>query len=333
MYSLFTQCLKEEAKAINYAAINLCPKEVDKSLDIIETCLENKSKIVISGVGKSGIIARKMASTFTSVGGLAIYLNPLDALHGDLGVLNKSDIFFLLSNSGETEEMLKIIPHVKKRGVKIISIIGNQDSTIGKISDVVLEAKIDKEVCPLNLAPTTSTTVAMAIGDAIASVWMSRKGISTEDFALNHPAGSLGKKISLGVTDLMIPRSELHLLSPDDSFTRILNVITQDGIGTACVVDPNERNKIIGIITDGDLRRALEKHRSETWKSLVAYDIMSKQPITVNETILAIDALKIMEGKQNRIVWSLPIIHSTKGTLIGLIRLHHLVQAGLKEVK
>ena len=332
MSSFFTECLRDEARAINYAASKLCGKEINKSLEIIENCFETKSKIIISGVGKSGIVARKMAATFTSAGGMAVYLNPLDALHGDLGILNNLDVCILLSNSGETKELLDIIPHLKRRDLKIISLVGNQNSTLGKSADAVLETKVDKEICPLNLAPTTSTTVAMAIGDAIATVWMRRKGITTQEFAYNHPAGSLGKKISLKVSDLMIPKNRLHVLSPNDKFSEILRVITVDGIGTACITDPKRKDKLVGLITDGDLRRALEKFQSKEWENLRAADIMTKEPIIIDEKTLAIEALKIMEGKSNRIVWSLPIIHSETKILVGLIRLHHLIQAGLKEI-
>ena len=332
MSSFFTECLKDEARAINYAASKLCERQVDKSLKIVENCFERKSKVIISGVGKSGIVARKMAATFTSAGGMAVYLNPLDALHGDIGILNESDVCILLSNSGETKEILDLIPHLKKRNLKIISLVGNQNSSIGRLSNAVLETNVDKEICPLNLAPTTSTTVAMAIGDAIATEWMRRKGVTTQEFAYHHPAGSLGKKISLKVTELMIPGNKLHLLTPDDNFTEILKVITTDGLGTACVTDQKKRDKLVGIITDGDLRRSLERFDSEDWKNLKAKDIMTKEPLCINSSKLAIEALEMMEGKENKIVWSLPIIDSERGLLIGLVRLHHLVQAGLKEV-
>ena len=332
MSSLLSECLLAESNAIALAAAKLCPDKVKHSLEIIENCFENKSKLVISGVGKSGIVARKMAATFSSAGGLSIYLNPLDALHGDIGIINQNDTCILLSNSGETKEILDIIPHLKKRGIKIISLLGRYDSTIGNLSDVVLETYVDKEACPLNLAPTTSTTVAMAIGDGLATVWMKKKGITIQDFALNHPSGSLGKKISLSVKEIMIPRDKLHFLIPDDSLTKILNVITKDAIGTACVINPNKSTQLVGIITDGDLRRALEKNNSENWQSLKAKDIMTSKPITINEEMLAIEALKVMEGKFNKLIASLPIINSLDNNLIGLLRLHHLVQAGLRKI-
>lgn len=218
--SALTRCLQEEAAAIAAAAERLSAEQVEGALALLERCANRKAKLVITGVGKSGIVARKIAATFSSIGLMALYLNPLDALHGDLGVVAPDDVCLLLSNSGETSELLQVMPHLKRRGTARIALVGRADSSLAHASDVVLEASVDREVCPLNLAPTASTAVAMAIGDALAAVWMERRGISPADFAVNHPAGSLGKQLTMTVADLMVPVSNLHPIAPDTLFQR-----------------------------------------------------------------------------------------------------------------
>lgn len=218
--SALTRCLQEEAAAIAAAAERLSSEQVEGALSPLERCADRKAKLVITGVGKSGIVARKIAATFSSIGLLALFLNPLDALHGDLGVVAPDDVCLLLSNSGETSELLAILPHLTRRGTARIALVGRADSSLAHGSDVVLEASVDREVCPLNLAPTASTAVAMAIGDALAAVWMERRGISPADFALNHPTGSLGKQLTMTVADLMVPAANLHPSTHKHPFRR-----------------------------------------------------------------------------------------------------------------
>ena len=330
MTTALTNTLYIAADAIRKASTFLCPKEVLECLSLIDSCHNRRSKVLISGVGKSGIVARKIASTFSSIGIMSVYINPLDALHGDIGVMHSSDICLLISNSGKTNELIDLIIHVKKQNVKVISIVGDITSPIAKESDAVLAANIDKESCPLNLAPTASTTVALAIGDAIAIEWMRNNNISVDDFAINHPAGSLGKRISMRVEDLMIPKDKLHFLSTHDSLDAILKVITKDGIGTCCILDQIQKDKLIGIITDGDLRRSLKNNPSEKWVELNAQDIMTKDPIIIGPSNLAIEALEMMEKIETKLINVLPVINKEKGTFIGIIRLHDLIQAGLK---
>ncbi len=324
----FEECLREAANALNFAANNINPDEFEKSLNLISKSLTKNSKIIVSGVGKSGIVARKLASTFTSVGMTSIYLNPLDALHGDLGIVHKTDVCLFLSNSGDTEELLEIIPYIKKRGSKIISIAGNSESKLFKLSDAFILARINRELCPLNLAPTASTTVAMAIGDAIAAVWMNREKISAADFALNHPGGSLGKTIYLKVSDLMIPRDKIKLLSPDDTFKKVIKAITNDGIGIACVHDTKNKHKILGIITDGDVRRTLDKHPPSKWEFIIAKNIMTKSPVIISPNELAITGLQIMENN-NKPITDLPVVDKNN-LILGILRMHDIVNAGLK---
>ena len=321
-------CLRQESLAIIEAAEKLNDIEVQKAINILENCSNLKKKLIITGVGKSGIIARKMAATFSSIGLIAIYLNPVDALHGDLGLVDENDVCILFSNSGETAEIVELIPYLKNKGTLQIAIVGQVNSTIGQKSDVIIEAGVNKEACPLNLAPTASTTVAMAIGDALAVVWMERKGISSNDFALNHPSGKLGRKLTLKALDILKPANELKPLFLFSSFVDVLTELTRGGVGCCWVKENNEKNNLIGLITDGDLRRALRKYDSNEWESLKARDIMTNDPIMINKDLLAIDALNIMENNRRKPISVLPVLDNDS-QFIGLLRLHDLVKAGL----
>ena len=326
--SALTRCLQEEAAAIAAAAERLSGDQVEGALELLERCSDRKAKLVITGVGKSGIVARKIAATFSSIGLMALYLNPLDALHGDLGVVAPDDVCLLLSNSGETSELLEVLPHLKRRGTARIALVGRAESSLARGSDVVLEASVDREVCPLNLAPTASTAVAMAIGDALAAVWMERRGISPADFALNHPAGSLGKQLTMTVADLMVPVERLKPLHVDAVLTDVISHLTADGVGACWVCDPRDDTKIYGLITDGDLRRALQSHSPSDWGRLDAADLMTIDPITVNSDMLAIAAMEQMECNRRKAIGVLPVVGESC-EMQGLLRLHDLVQAGL----
>jgi arabinose-5-phosphate isomerase len=326
--SALTRCLKEESAAIAAAADRLDNEQVEAALALLHRCADGKAKLVITGVGKSGIVARKIAATFSSIGLMALFLNPLDALHGDLGVVAPEDVCLLLSNSGETAELLEVLPHLKRRGTGRIAIVGRGDSSLARGSDVVLEASVDREVCPLNLAPTASTAVAMAIGDALAAVWMERRGISPADFALNHPAGSLGKQLTMTAADLMVPVSKLHPMQPQTSLPEVIGGLTRDGIGSGWVEHPEQPGTLVGLLTDGDLRRALQDHTAERWSRLTAADLMTSDPITVGGDVLVVKALERMEHNRRKPISVLPVVDAQK-RLLGLLRLHDLVQAGL----
>ena len=290
--------LIEEADAISSSANNLDEKEVNKALELLDNCSANNFKIIISGVGKSGIVARKIAATFSSVGLTSIYLNPLDALHGDIGIVNNNDLCLLLSNSGETSELLEIIPHLHYRETKCIALTGDINSSLAKICDVFLCTKVEKEICPLNLAPTASTTVSMAIGDALASAWMDRNNISSEEFAFNHPGGSLGRKLTITVEDVMLKREVFTSLEEESSVFDIISQITLNGIGCCWIQNSEKDFSFVGIITDGDLRRALEKTEVKLWGKLKAKDLMTKNPISIDKDSLAVKALKLMNEKK-----------------------------------
>lgn len=326
--SALTRCLEEEAAAIAAAARRQRPDQVELALQMLEGCASQRAKLVITGVGKSGIVARKIAATFSSIGLMAIYLNPTDALHGDLGVVAPDDLVLLLSNSGETEELLQILPHLKRRGTGRMALVGRIESTLARGCDVVLDASVDREVCPLNLAPTASTAVAMAIGDALAAVWMERRGVSPEDFALNHPAGSLGKQLTLTAADLMVPVQRLVPLAPATPLPEVIAHLTADGVGACWVARHGDPTRIQGLITDGDLRRALQTHGAAEWSGLTAADLMTADPITVQGITLAIEAMERMERNRRKAIAVLPVVDAEE-RMLGLLRLHDLVQAGL----
>ena len=327
------QCLQEESAAILAAAKRLDNNNVEKSIKLLKECSDNNKKLLLTGVGKSGIVARKLASTFTSIGLTAIYLNPLDALHGDLGIVEQGDVCILISNSGETKELVQLIPYLKSKGSIQLGILGKVDSGIASQSDIILDASVNREICTLNLAPTASTTVAMAIGDALAVVWMDRIGISEKDFAINHPSGQLGKELTLKVEDLMKHREELNPLSINSSFLEVISELTRSGIGSCWIKDQKNAKRLIGIITDGDLRRALRDYQPNEWESLNAEDIMTKDPIIIAPDIFAIEALELMESNSKKQPISvLPVINANS-EFLGILRLHDLVQAGLKDNK
>tara|TARA_B100000989_G_scaffold298883_1_gene290721 strand:+ start:10239 stop:11225 length:987 start_codon:yes stop_codon:yes gene_type:complete len=326
--SLLINCLLEESRAIANAAKEIDEVEVEKAINLLLKCSDNKNKLVVTGVGKSGIVSRKIAATFSSVGLMAIYLNPVDALHGDLGIISNNDVCLLLSNSGETQEIISLIPHLKKRGIKTIALVGNKKSTIARKSNVILEANVDKEICPLNLAPTASTSVAMAIGDALAVVWMQKNGISIDDFAINHPAGQLGKKLTLTVSDLMRPVDFNDGIFPTSSFKEIITKITIGGAGFTWVRDQKNINNLLGLITDGDLRRSLSKYDADIWNELCAKDLMTFDPIFINQDKLGVEAVQLMEHNRKKPISILPVTNS-KGFMVGFLKLHDLIEAGL----
>lgn len=318
LFTEFQDLLKLEALSIQKASERLEKDAIEKAISLLLNC---KSKVVITGVGKSGIIANKIADTMTSTGTVAIFLHPSDALHGGLGIISQGDCVIAISNSGETDEILMLLPFLERRKVSLIAIVGNTSSTLARRADVVIDASVDKEACPLNLAPTNSTTVALAIGDALAMTLMRLKGLTAEDFAANHPAGRLGKRLTLRVKDLM---HESPNVKPDSCWIEVVKKISQYALGAVNVVD--EEGKLIGIITDGDLRRTVEKTPPEKLSELTAKAMMTRSPITAPSEMLAYEALQLMENRPSQIS-VLPVVEN--GKCVGLIRLHDIVRSGL----
>lgn len=314
--------LKLEADAIEKAANQLESASVEQAVDLLANCL---GKVVTLGVGKSGIVAQKIAATLNSIGTVAVFLHPCDALHGDLGIVTADDVVLLLTNSGETAELIQMLPHLARRQVPIIGILGNLNSTIAVQSTVVLGATIDREACPLNLAPTTSTTVALAIGDALAMTLMQMRNITPEDFALNHPAGRLGKRLTLTVKDLICAGSKEAIVGPESAWLEVVSAISSGGFGAVSVV--GEEGDLLGLITDGDLRRCLQKLTPSELERSSASAMMTKSPTQVLPGALAFNALKMMEDRPSQIS-ILPVVDDRQ-CYLGVIRLHDIIQSGL----
>jgi arabinose-5-phosphate isomerase len=313
------EILRLEAASIEAAAERADVESIDKVLELIANC---SGKVIVTGVGKSGVIAQKIAQTLTSTGTVGIFVHPSDALHGSLGVVKDGDVVIALSNSGETDEILAIMPALKRRNVAVIAIVGTIDSSLARQSDVALDASVDKEACPLNLAPTTSTTVALAIGDALAMAVMESRGLTAEDFAANHPAGRLGKRLTLTVESLMHDSPNV----PEDAgWLEVVKAISKHSLGAVNVIDNS--GKLVGIVTDGDLRRTIEKTDPSSFGSLNASAMMTRSPITATTAMLAFDALQLMENRPSQIS-VLPVVDEAGGC-VGLLRLHDVVRSGL----
>jgi len=288
-----------------------------KAVEDIYRC---KGKIVISGIGKSGIVAQKIVATFNSTGTNSIFLHSADSIHGDLGVVREEDIVILISKSGGTAEVTRLIPVLKKIGVEIILITGNVDSQLAESSDIVLDSSVKEEACSLNLAPTSSSTSALVLGDALAIALLEKRGFTEEDFAAVHPGGILGRKLLLKIQDLMVKGKDIPVVSPSTGLKEVIYMISSKRLG--CTVVKN-KDKILGIITDGDIRRLLA--RDFDMNKVTAKDIMSKNPKTISESMLAKNALEIME--KNKITQL--IICNKANKLSGIVHIHLLVELGL----
>lgn len=321
-FSLVTNLLRVEADAIAQTARRIAQAEVERGIEILAAC---RGKVVLVGVGKSGIIAQKIAATMTSTGTGAIYLHPSDALHGGLGIVSSDDVVIALSNSGETDEVITMLPHLAHRGVPLIALVGNLNSTLARRADVILDASVEQEACPLNMAPTTSTTVALAIGDALAVVLMQVKGLTTDGFAQNHPGGRLGKRLTLRVADLMHTGDDNPTVSSDAPWLEVIAAISRGGLGAVNVVD--EGGHLLGIITDGDLRRTIQKIKHAELETLTGSVMMTRNPVVAQPELLAYDALRLMEDRPRQIS-VLPVTTQDK-LCVGLIRVHDIVRSGL----
>ncbi len=314
--------LQLEAEAIARTALRLERRPVEQAIELLVECL---GKVVVVGVGKSGNIAQKIAATMTSAGTPALYLHPSDALHGGLGLVKAEDVLIVLSNSGETDEVIAMLPFLKQRNVPIIALVGNLRSTLARRADVVLDASVDQEACPLNLAPTTSTTVALALGDALAMTLMQVKGWTPDDFATNHPAGRLGKRLTLRVADLMHSGQDNPTVQMNAPWLEVISAISRGGLGAASVLD--SAGHLCGIITDGDLRRALQRIGYGDLENLHSDAIMTHNPVVASPDLLAYDALRLMEDRASQIS-VLPVVDQER-KCVGLIRLHDIVRSGL----
>ncbi|MCX6153400.1 MAG: KpsF/GutQ family sugar-phosphate isomerase [Candidatus Kapabacteria bacterium] len=297
-------------------------ERLDESFIRACTILSESNKVITAGVGKSGMIGRKIAATLSSIGLPSVFLHPVEALHGDIGIIQKGDSVILLSKSGNTEEIITLIPYIKSRKASIIAITGNPDSYLSRAADVSLDASVEAEACPFNLAPTTSTTAALVMGDALAVACMKIREVSLEDFSLTHPQGQIGRNISLQVRDVMHKNEHLAWINPEAAFKDALIEISNKKLGCVCILDSNK--KLIGIITDGDVRRILQIR--DNIGNISAAEVMTTNPVSINEDAFLNDALLVMENRDSQIS-ALPVINSA-GECVGLIRTHDILRSG-----
>ena len=293
----------------------------DNFIKAIEILYSSKGKVVVTGMGKSGLIGRKIAATLSSTGTPAIFLHPAESTHGDSGIIERRDVVIAISNSGETMELLNLLPLIHRFNIPIIAMTGGIHSTLAKMSDVTLDISVEREACALDVVPTASTTATLAMGDAIASCLLLKRGFSHEDFLMYHPSGALGKKKLVKVSDLMISDSRIPIINQNKSFLEVIKYISEKSFGCAILTDEN--GIMHGILTDGDIRRILLAHHNV--ENLIAKDIMTKNPKTVNADSIATKALAIMEKYS---ITSLAVVDE-KNKPVGIIHIHDLLKEGV----
>ncbi|MFC1807336.1 SIS domain-containing protein [Candidatus Omnitrophota bacterium] len=311
------EVLRIESEAIK----KLIPSVGSNFQKAIETILESSGRVVVTGMGKPGIVGQKISATLSSTGTASLFLHPAEAIHGDLGRVKKDDVIVALSNSGETDEIKKLLPIIKKIGAKLISFTGCRQSSLAKYSDVVLYVGVEKEACPLGLAPTASTTAMLAMGDALCVTLLKSRGFKVEDFAFYHPGGTLGKKLWLKVEDVMRKGSSHAVVSDDTTIKKVLYAVTKSRAGSATVVD--KRGRLKGIFTDGDLRRHLEKDPEVIEKRVK--DVMTIRLSSIEKGKMAAEAFHILEDNK---IDEIPVVDKNKRP-IGLIDVQDLLRAGL----
>jgi arabinose-5-phosphate isomerase len=312
--------LRIEADAVA-ALIDRIDARFEQAVELILNC---KNRVVVTGMGKSGLIGKKIAATFASTGTPALFLHPADGIHGDLGMVTRGDVVIALSNSGETEELSRMLPSLKRLGIKIIALTGTLQSTLAKNSDVVIDVGVKEEACPLGLAPTASTTATLAMGDALAIALLDKRGFKEEDFACFHPGGALGKRLLLRVRDVMHTGNAVPIVFEETLIKDAIYEISSKKMGVTAVV--NASGSLVGIISDGDLRRWMEKTEKsgENLLTKSAKDIMTKKPKTIQKDVLAAEAVSLME--KNSITC---LIVATDVKPEGVIHLHDLLKAGV----
>lgn len=314
------QVLRLEAEAV-LEQVERIDEHFKAAVEMIMAC---PGRTVITGMGKSGIIGRKMAATLASTGTPSFYLHPAEGIHGDLGMVTEGDVVIALSNSGETGEVLHILPSLRRIGAKLIAMVGNPNSTLAKNSDIVLNVGVSREACPLGLAPTSSTTAALAFGDALALALLSKRKFTASQFAVFHPGGSLGRRLLLTVEDIMHSGDENPLVKADLSVQEALFVITDKGLGAVSVVDGD--GKMLGVLTDGDIRRGLSKGVDFLKRPVT--ELMTASPKTITKDKLAAQALHIMESNRPKPITVLPVVDA-ENHVIGLLHMTDLVRQGV----
>jgi arabinose-5-phosphate isomerase len=311
------ETIEIEAAAVGALADRLGDDFV-RAVEIIAGC---RGRLVVTGVGKSGAVGRKLAGTFSSTGTPSLFLHPAEGVHGDLGAVTGGDVVLALSYSGESDELASILPAIVRIGARVVAIVGNTASTLARYADAVLDISVEREACPFNLAPTASTTAMLAMGDALALAVMEARRFTKEDFALIHPAGALGRRLLLRVSDIMRTGDAMAVVTPDETMHDTLFKITSAGAGSACVVD--ETGRLVGIITDGDIRRSLLKDSMALQRRVG--DFMNPSPTTISPERLAAEGMKLMEPKQ---IGEIPVLDS-EGRPVGVLMLKDLLRAGI----
>jgi len=312
----------KEVIHIEADAVAALENRIDERFEqAVELILSRTGRVVVSGMGKSGLVARKLVATFNATGTPALFLHPSDAVHGDLGMVRREDVVICISKSGDTTELQQLFPLFKRIGVPIISLVGNVSSSLAQLSDIVLDVSVKEEACPFDLAPTASTTATLALGDAIAIALLEKRKFTAEDFAMYHPGGNLGKRLFLKVEELMVTGEAVPRVEQNVHFRDAIFEMTSKRLGATCVVDHGGR--LVGIITDGDLRRTLQRTTDVT--DLTAEMVMSRNPKTIRKDILATLALQEMEAHN---ITQLIVVNE-QHCPIGMIHLHELVKAGL----
>ena len=314
--------IRLQAQALLDAADRLDPATFATAVDLLSAV---EGRVLLSGAGTSGVIARKIAATLTSTGTAALFLHPSDALHGGLGIVTGDDVAVLVSNSGETDELLVLLPYLEHRKVPVIAIVGNLRSTLASRSAAALDAFAAREACPLNLAPTSSTSVALALGDALAMSVMEVKQLTPEQFAFNHPSGRLGKRLTLRVSDVVRRGDDRPSVATTTPWLGLVAAVSQGGLGAVTVEDAD--CCLLGIVTDGDVRRTVAATSPAALDGLTAADVMTADPVSVLPGSLAYDALQLMENRPSQIS-VLPVVDEL-GHCLGVVRLHDLVRSGI----
>ena len=314
--ALARSVLATEANAIAAVSARLS----DAFVTAVALILQCRGRVVVSGIGKSGHIARKLAATLASTGTPAFFVHPADASHGDLGMITADDVVVMLSNSGETDELMLLTPHLKRQGAKIIALTGNLQSSLAQAADVHLDAAVDAEACPLGLAPTASTTATLALGDALALALLDARGFSVEDFARSHPGGPLGRRLLTRVRDVMVSGAQLPIVPVDATLTDAIVMMSGKGMGMTAVVDASGR--VAGIFTDGDLRRCIDRTRDIARVNVA--DVMTRTPRTIGADRLAIDCVDLMETAPKVTVL---LVTDDDLRLLGALHVHDLFRA------
>lgn len=321
MGGMFREFILEEEKQLNYFFSHLDVEKAEKMVNLFLSC---KGKIVFTGVGKSGIIAEKIAKMMVSTGTKAVTLAVEDALHGDIGILEKEDLFVVMSKSGHTEELKSLLSIAKNRVAKVVGWFCNKEAKLKSFCDEVMILPIERELCPFDLAPTISTQVQLIFGDLLAMALMKKKSFSLNDYALNHPGGAIGRSTTLRVSDIMLKGEKIPLCFKEQTLSEILLELTNKRCG--CVVIIDEINRVEGVFTDGDLRRAMQSYEARVFEQKMG-DLMTREFMHIEEELMASEALKIMQKNPNKRVTMLPVIKESK--IKGVILMHDIINAGV----